>query len=57
MEDIKSFEEKYKGSEEEMEDLKRAYLHHEGDMDAIMGEVSVVVMERLNGKSSQHSVP
>ena len=41
MEDIKSFEDKYKGSEEEMEDLRRAYLQHEGDMDAIMGEVRV----------------
>ncbi|CAI8042339.1 DnaJ homolog subfamily C member 9 [Geodia barretti] len=39
VEDIKSFEDKYKGSEEEMEDLRRAYLQHEGDMDAIMGEV------------------
>lgn len=39
MEDIKSFEEKYKGSEEEAEDLKSAYLKYEGDMDHIMTEV------------------
>ena len=39
--DIKSFEEKYKGSEEETEDLKSAYLKYEGDMDHIMTEVKV----------------
>ena len=39
VEDIRSFEEKYKGSEEEADDLKRAYLQHEGDMDQIMTEV------------------
>lgn len=39
MEDIRSFEQKYKGSEEEEEDLKAAYLRHEGDMDRIMEEV------------------
>lgn len=39
VEDIKSFEQKYKGSEEEMEDLKKAYLRHKGDMDHIMTEV------------------
>ena len=39
VDDIKSFEEKYKGSEEEAEDLKRAYLQHKGDMDHIMNEV------------------
>lgn len=37
--DIRSFEERYKGSGEEEEDLKRAYLQHEGDMDHIMEEV------------------
>ena len=41
MDDIRSFEEKYKGSGEEREDLKKAYLTHEGDMDRIMEEVMV----------------
>ena len=41
VEDIRSFEVKYKGSEEESEDLKRAYLRHEGDMDRIMEDVRV----------------
>ena len=41
MDDIRSFEEKYKGSGEEREDLKKAYLRHEGDMDRIMEEVMV----------------
>ena len=39
VEDIKCFEQRYKGSEEESEDLKGAYLKHEGDMDHIMNEV------------------
>ena len=39
VENIKSFELTYKGSEEEAEDLKRAYMQHEGDMDRIMTEV------------------
>ena len=39
VDDIKSFEARYKGSEEEAEDLKKAYLQHEGDMDHIMSEV------------------
>lgn len=30
------FEKQYKGSDEEVEDLKRLYLQHEGDMDLIM---------------------
>ncbi|XP_030643149.1 dnaJ homolog subfamily C member 9-like [Chanos chanos] len=36
VQDIKVFEEKYKGSEEERQDLIRLYEHHYGDMDAIM---------------------
>lgn len=36
MQDILDFEKQYKGSEEEVEDLKRLYLQHEGDMDLIM---------------------
>ncbi|XP_056626610.1 dnaJ homolog subfamily C member 9 [Triplophysa dalaica] len=34
--DILDFEKQYKGSDEEVEDLKRLYLQHEGDMDLIM---------------------
>ena len=37
--DIKEFEKKYKGSEEELNDLKEAYTKHNGDMDLIMEEV------------------
>ena len=33
------FEKKYKGSAEEMDSLKSAYLEFEGDMDKIMDEV------------------
>lgn len=36
MQDILDFEKQYKGSDEEVEDLKRLYLQHEGDMDLIM---------------------
>ena len=39
VEDIRSFEKTYKGSEEECGDLKIAYLKHEGDMDHILEEV------------------
>ena len=38
-EDVRQFHEGYKGSEEEMEDLKAAYLAGEGDMDKIMDTV------------------
>nr|KAG5696555.1 hypothetical protein BaRGS_030423 [Batillaria attramentaria] len=37
--DIQAFEEKYKGSADEMADLKTAYLEAEGDMDVIMDSV------------------
>ncbi|XP_078055449.1 dnaJ homolog subfamily C member 9 [Mustelus asterias] len=37
--DIKNFEDKYKGSSEEMEDIKQAYLDFEGDMNSIMESV------------------
>ncbi|XP_043534572.1 dnaJ homolog subfamily C member 9 [Chiloscyllium plagiosum] len=37
--DIKEFEAKYKDSEEEMTDIKQAYLDFEGDMDGIMESV------------------
>uniref|UniRef100_A0A8C1CP19 DnaJ homolog subfamily C member 9 n=2 Tax=Cyprinus carpio TaxID=7962 RepID=A0A8C1CP19_CYPCA len=36
LQDILDFEKQYKGSDEEVEDLKRLYLQHEGDMDLIM---------------------
>lgn len=36
MQDILDFEKQYKGSDEEVEDLKRLYLQLEGDMDLIM---------------------
>lgn len=39
VEDIKAFEKTYKGSEEELDDLKAAYLEYEGDMDHILEEV------------------
>ncbi|XP_059802193.1 dnaJ homolog subfamily C member 9 [Hypanus sabinus] len=37
--DIKNFEDKYKGSEEEMTDIKQAYMEFKGDMDCIMESV------------------
>uniref|UniRef100_A0A7N4NUE5 DnaJ homolog subfamily C member 9 n=1 Tax=Sarcophilus harrisii TaxID=9305 RepID=A0A7N4NUE5_SARHA len=36
LDDIKSFEEKYVGSEEELVDIKQAYVDFKGDMDQIM---------------------
>ncbi|TRY87136.1 hypothetical protein DNTS_007683 [Danionella cerebrum] len=36
LQDIMDFEKQYKGSDEELKDLKRLYLQHEGDMDLIM---------------------
>ncbi len=36
IEDIKLFEESYKGSEEELDTLKSVYMDSEGDMDAIL---------------------
>ncbi|XP_048472263.1 dnaJ homolog subfamily C member 9 [Rhincodon typus] len=43
--DIKEFEDKYKGSEEEMTDIKQAYLDFEGDMDGIMESVLCSTLE------------
>ncbi|XP_064594491.1 dnaJ homolog subfamily C member 9-like [Liolophura sinensis] len=37
--DIQEFEAKYKGSEEELSDLKSAYVDYEGDMDKILDGV------------------
>ena len=45
VEDIKEFEVSYKGSEEEMADLKSAYLDYKGDMDAIMENVLCATLE------------
>lgn len=39
MQDILEFERKYKGSDEEREDVIRLYMQHEGDMDAITASV------------------
>lgn len=36
MRDIQDFEEKYRHSEEELQDLKKAYLEFEGDMEKIL---------------------
>ena len=43
LDDIKKFEEKYRDSEEEKNDLKAAYLEAEGDMDTIIGNVQLFV--------------
>ncbi|NWI61967.1 DNJC9 protein, partial [Todus mexicanus] len=40
--DIKDFEKSYKNSEEELADIKAAYLDFEGDMDRIMESVLCV---------------
>ncbi|KAK3928557.1 DnaJ-like protein subfamily C member 9, partial [Frankliniella fusca] len=39
VEDINNYEKKYKGSDEELEDLKKAYLHGKGSMDWILEAV------------------
>ncbi|KFV65933.1 DnaJ subfamily C member 9, partial [Dryobates pubescens] len=40
--DIEDFEKSYKGSEEELADIKAAYMDFEGDMDRIMESVLCV---------------
>lgn len=42
LEDIQAFEKTYKGSEEELNDIKQAYLDFKGDMDQIMESVLCV---------------
>lgn len=42
LEDIQAFEKTYKGSEEELADIKQAYLDFKGDMDKIMESVLCV---------------
>ena len=52
VEDIAEFEKNYKGSEEEVNDLKSAYLDYQGDMDAILENVlcaTVDDVERFRG--------
>ena len=39
IDDIKAYEKNYKGSEQELEDLKSAYIEYEGDMDRILDSV------------------
>ena len=39
VDDIKAYEKNYKGSEQELEDLKSAYLEYEGDMDQILDNI------------------
>ena len=41
IDDIRKFEETYKGSDEEKDTLKAVYLEKEGDMEAILEEVSL----------------
>ena len=41
VDDITAFEKSYKGSEEEAETLRSAYVDCEGDMEKILEEVSV----------------
>ena len=39
IDDIKAYEKNYKGSEQELEDVKSAYLEYEGDMDQILDNI------------------
>lgn len=50
--DIKKFEETYKGSDEEKDTLKAVYLEKEGDMEAILEEVSLSLYGTLFERSS-----
>ncbi|CAH1775194.1 unnamed protein product [Owenia fusiformis] len=43
--DIEEFEEKYKGSDEEKDDLKAAYCDYEGDMDMILDSVMCATVD------------
>lgn len=52
VQDIAEFEKNYKGSEEEINDLKSAYLDYQGDMDAILENLlcaTVDDVERFTG--------
>ena len=52
MADIAKFEEEYKGSEEELADLKAAYLDSDGDMDYIMDNVLCATPEEDEARFS-----
>ena len=39
IDDIKAYEKSYKGSEQELDDLKSAYIEYEGDMDQILDNI------------------
>ena len=45
VEDIAEFEKQYRGTEEEKNDLKAAYLDYEGDMDSILENVLCATIE------------
>ncbi|KAJ8404765.1 hypothetical protein AAFF_G00331520 [Aldrovandia affinis] len=45
LEDILEFEKKYKGTEEERQDVRRLYLQYEGDMDMIMASALCCTQE------------
>ncbi|XP_046398157.1 dnaJ homolog subfamily C member 9-like [Ischnura elegans] len=45
LQDIKNFETKYKGSKEELEDLRKAYLEGEGEMDYILETVLCATLD------------
>jgi DnaJ family protein C protein 9 len=64
IEDIKQFEKKYKGSIEEEDDLKSAYIDYEGNMDKIMESVMCSEMgdedrykDLISGWIAEGSVP
>ena len=53
VDDITAFEKSYKGSEEEAETLRSAYVDCEGDMEKILEEVSVgVYMSQASSSST-----
>ncbi|XP_041722301.1 dnaJ homolog subfamily C member 9 [Coregonus clupeaformis] len=45
LQDIQEFERKYKGTEEERQDVMQLYLQHQGDMDAIMASALCCTQE------------
>jgi len=64
LDDIKNFEKKYKNSGEEDEDLKKAYMEAEGDMDTIIDTVLCATpedeprfAEKIQGWIDSESVP
>ena len=57
MDDITSFEKSYKGSEEEAETLKSAYVDCEGDMEKILEEVRESVCVCVCARQAARVVP